>query len=363
MMTDKAAEPFLREYEKNVLDVHHLKLPFWGRDRQTAVYAILAQHDSYAAVELLAPSSRPTMGYAQIMKSAEEGLSQSYRWLHGGAPAIDPVPTSDWATISDAGVYRTFAGTCVDIADMHKMYGRKQVTLEVDETACRVKFSFEKHDLRSIDGYVEAAHRARQSRLPVAAGLLKMRVHLDPSFLPPCMRRLSMPPSERKRRSISAWSGTIANAVQGLGGRPSPYLWHPQTGEAEQLSAPDLLFAQGRKVVAPQAPTLNEYKRYYREREEALLRGGLCPGPPAAGLRSCRTSSCASSATSCKTSRAARSASTSKSPPIPTMSFASLPTSGRLLLWSFLISANSMAPLTIFSPNGSRKSRSGGSSG
>ncbi len=34
--------------------------------------------------------------------------------------------------------------------------------------------------------------------VPVAAGLLKMRVHLDPCFLPPSMRRLSMPPSERR---------------------------------------------------------------------------------------------------------------------------------------------------------------------
>lgn len=111
--------------------------------------------------------------------------------------------------------------------------------------------------------------------MPVAAGLLKMRVHLDPWLLPPSMRRLSMPPSERKRRSQSVWSGTIANAVQTLGGRPSPSLWRPRTGEAEQLAAPDLLFGQGRKVVAPQAPTLKEYKRYYREREEALKKGGL----------------------------------------------------------------------------------------
>ncbi len=109
----------------------------------------------------------------------------------------------------------------------------------------------------------------------VAAGLLKMRVHLDPWFLPPCMRRLSMPPSERKRRCLSVWPGTIANAVQSLGGRPSPSLWRPQTGEAEQLAAPDLLFGQGRRVIAPQAPTLKEYRRYYREREEALGRGGL----------------------------------------------------------------------------------------
>src|SRR5262249_42679959 len=82
---------------------------------------------------------------------------------------------------------------------------------------------------------------------PLAAGLLKMRVHLDLRFLPACMRRLSMPPSERKRRSMSIWSGTITNAVHCLGGKPSPSLWRPQTGEAEQLAAPDLLFGQGRK--------------------------------------------------------------------------------------------------------------------
>jgi hypothetical protein len=111
--------------------------------------------------------------------------------------------------------------------------------------------------------------------VPVAAGLLKMRVHLDPWLLPPRMRRLSMPPAERNRRSLSVWSGTITNAVQSLGGKPSQSLWRPLNGEAEQLAAPDLLFGQGRRVNAPQAPTLKEYKRYYREREDALRRGGL----------------------------------------------------------------------------------------
>ena len=124
MLNGKAAEKVLREYETKVLDVHHQTLPFEGRDRPTAIYAILAQHDSYAAVELLAGVQRPDMRYAQILKSSEEGLSQALKWLHGGLIQIDPVPTSDWATIAEAGEYGKFAGTYVDLADVHKMYGR-----------------------------------------------------------------------------------------------------------------------------------------------------------------------------------------------------------------------------------------------
>src|ERR1700722_7102387 len=108
MLTGKAAEKLLREYETEVLDVHHLTLPFEGRDRLIAIYANLAQHDSYAAVELLAGVQRPDMGYAQIMKSSEEGLSQALRWLHDGSAQLDPVPTSDWVMIGEAGEYARF---------------------------------------------------------------------------------------------------------------------------------------------------------------------------------------------------------------------------------------------------------------
>lgn len=130
-------------------------------------------------------------------------------------------------------------------------------------------------EIRPDDPIVYVNFEGLGRPVPVAAGLVKMRVHLDPWFLPASMRRLSMPPAERKRRSESIWPGTIANAVQGLGGQPSPSLWQPGAGEAEQLPAPELLFGKGRKVAPPQTPTLQEYKRYYREREEMLKKGGL----------------------------------------------------------------------------------------
>jgi len=170
MMTGNDAEKVLREFETKVLDVHHQILPFERRDRPIALYAVLAQHDSYFAVELLAGVERPDMRYVQIMKSPEEGLSQAVRWLHDGSVPIDVTPTSDWATIGDAGEYAKFASTYVDLADMHKMYGRKQLILEVDDAARQVKFDFPKDDqLKRIGGYIEAAYRAAQYRLKIAA--------------------------------------------------------------------------------------------------------------------------------------------------------------------------------------------------
>jgi hypothetical protein len=111
--------------------------------------------------------------------------------------------------------------------------------------------------------------------VPVAAKLLKMRMYLDPRLLPPGMRRLSMAPGERRSRSQMVWTGGLAKAVEHLGGKPAAGLWRPQSGEAEQLNAPALLFGQGRRVEPPQDATLKEYRRYFRERELRLAGGGL----------------------------------------------------------------------------------------
>jgi hypothetical protein len=102
-----------------------------------------------------------------------------------------------------------------------------------------------------------------------------MRMHLDPRFLPPSMRRLAMPPAERRNRNEAIWPGTVTRAIERLGGSPRPQLWRPGREEAEQLPCPDLLFGQGRIVRAPRTASLREYKNYYGERERHLRHGGL----------------------------------------------------------------------------------------
>ena len=123
--------------------------------------------------------------------------------------------------------------------------------------------------IQADDSVVYVNFEGLDRPVPVAARLLKLRGKLDPWFLPPSMRCLSMPPSEAPRRSLSVWPGTLDNAVQTLGGKPSPSLLAAAKRRRRTAPcAPILLFGQGRKVLAPQAHNLKEYKRYYRAREE-----------------------------------------------------------------------------------------------
>jgi hypothetical protein len=159
MLRDAAAEIVFREYEANVLDVHHQTFPLASRDRQIAIYAMLAQHDMLAITDVVAGIQKPDMLHAQLYKSTEEGLSQGIRWIFDRP--VDLEPTSDPAIISEANAYASFAGTYVDLADMHKLYGRGQVSVEVDEASRRVKFSYRNISPMSLEGYVESAHRAQ----------------------------------------------------------------------------------------------------------------------------------------------------------------------------------------------------------
>jgi hypothetical protein len=62
---------------------------------------------------------------------------------------------------------------------------------------------------------------------------------------------------------------------ESLGVDVSPDFWQPAEDEFELLPAPELIFAQGRKVSAPAAPRAADYRRYYTERLERLRRGGV----------------------------------------------------------------------------------------
>ncbi|MCH7752407.1 MAG: hypothetical protein IH898_09675 [Planctomycetes bacterium] len=70
-------------------------------------------------------------------------------------------PTDDSKIIEEAAEFCAFAGRYVDIADFHKMYGRGQVEIEVDENARKVRFVTPKGKLPagSMLGMAEQSHR------------------------------------------------------------------------------------------------------------------------------------------------------------------------------------------------------------
>ncbi len=110
---------------------------------------------------------------------------------------------------------------------------------------------------------------------PVAARLLRLRVSLDQQEMPRGLRRLSMPPHQRRVRAQKAWSDVGQSAVGKIGCVGAPTLWRPAAAEQEQVPGPELVFNKGRTLMPPKASTVQDYREYYRQRLEKLRDGGL----------------------------------------------------------------------------------------
>jgi hypothetical protein len=134
----------LRYFEREVLDPFDTSLPLFGRDRPAAIYAALAAYDSHIINEHLSTpmllSDRPHAGHAQILKGIDEGFSQAMRWIVDPGKVIAASPRPDSALIQEAAAFAGHASRYVDVADFHKMYGRAQVSVEVDEPSRTVRF-------------------------------------------------------------------------------------------------------------------------------------------------------------------------------------------------------------------------------
>lgn len=133
-------EQFLRDAEVKVLDVHHTTLPLWKHDHLKATFSCLVQYDCFAILAIMGPPQVSGIGHLQLLKGFDEGLAQAIQWLHDGKSRVDLIPSSDRDLIGEAGLFCRHASTYVDVADFHKMYGRKQVTIEFDEAARRIRF-------------------------------------------------------------------------------------------------------------------------------------------------------------------------------------------------------------------------------
>jgi len=110
---------------------------------------------------------------------------------------------------------------------------------------------------------------------PVAAKLLRLRVALEKQHLPKGLRKVSMPPCDRRSGSTEAWTKVGEAAISRSGCQPVAGLSRPSQSEQEQLPCPELLFGNGRTVLPPERVGLAEYQRYFRQRAEKLKNGGL----------------------------------------------------------------------------------------
>jgi hypothetical protein len=182
MPFDAATSEAFRQFETSVLDVHHSTLPLWNRDRPTALFAALAQFDCMIALAPFIEFDLNALGQTQVTKGQEEGLSQALRWLNPGDRAIGPVSTNDPSVIEEAGRFCHFASDYVNIADMHKMFGRGLMEVQVDKDRRRVKFTSltGARPAMALMGMAESTHRIAQmpaAKSPEKAKPLADRVH------------------------------------------------------------------------------------------------------------------------------------------------------------------------------------------
>jgi hypothetical protein len=133
-------EEIFRSFETETLDQQHTKHRLWKHGRPEAVFAVLAQFDCMRLVASVVGPANPSVGQSQVIKGLEEALSQAIRWLHDGSEHYDLNPSYNMRLLEDAGSFARLARTYVDVADFHKMYGRRQVEVIVDSELRRVKF-------------------------------------------------------------------------------------------------------------------------------------------------------------------------------------------------------------------------------
>lgn len=171
MPVNMHAESVLRKFETDVLDKHYQSFSLNQRDRGTAIYATLAQFDCWAIRSLISPGSLGITGEVQQIKNLEEALTQALRWLHDGTEQIDISPTNDSQVVEEAGSFCDFAGIYSHIADLHKMYGRRQVSIEVNETERKVRFVTPSNQFpaASIVGIFEQSYRFGKMPLAIDA--------------------------------------------------------------------------------------------------------------------------------------------------------------------------------------------------
>lgn len=139
---------------------------------------------------------------------------------------------------------------------------------------CRSRYP--KLSLTEDDSVAYVSFRGLPHEVPVPAKLLRLRIHLDKRQMPYELRRTTTsPPEHRLRKSIEVWRNCDKRTFSSTQCRASSRLWRPAAGEHELLTCPDLVLGKGRIVAAPRSPTIEEYKRYYRQRMDMLRDGGF----------------------------------------------------------------------------------------
>ena len=143
-----------REYEK-ILDNHHKTLPFWDVGSDICLYTLVSVYDSMILPLILSGPQTMRPGVALMYKTLDDGLDYCIKWLFE-KKLLHILTTKNIDVTNRAGEYLFWGAKYADIADMHMMYGRGLVDIEIDESQKKVKFRpIERDGKREIDGYLE----------------------------------------------------------------------------------------------------------------------------------------------------------------------------------------------------------------
>lgn len=130
----------MRQYETE-LDSHYQTLPFWEQLDESSAYLALTAFDSLVLPTMAALRDRnETPATVQIRKRMEDGIVQTFRWLHRAGKHNTLLPTSSIARIDAAGHFLFHAADYSDIADLHMSYNRGLASVRVNPEVRCVRF-------------------------------------------------------------------------------------------------------------------------------------------------------------------------------------------------------------------------------
>jgi hypothetical protein len=158
----------LRNFEQE-LDQYYKTFKLYAQPSDIRLYALLASYDSMVLPLASVPGAPLKSSKAVLFfKTLDDSLNYCIRWLSAPKPS-DLLSTSDSQIIESADNLLSFGSDYADIADMHMMYGRGLVKVEVDESQRKIRFIIkdEHTDKKEIHGFLQtyAYHKklARQN--------------------------------------------------------------------------------------------------------------------------------------------------------------------------------------------------------
>lgn len=162
---DVSHESLLRLYEKE-LDAFYRTYPLVQRDRADAVYSVLSAYDSLVLFDAgILPRARFSTDFVIHAKYLEDGLTYAIRWLHDGKEVCDLRSSTSRDLAVESAAFLHFARDYAVVADLHYMYGRKQLDVCVEPVSRTVSFQYRHHGLSPLSGSDDTAHAGLRSLL------------------------------------------------------------------------------------------------------------------------------------------------------------------------------------------------------